>query len=290
VESTDNSLIMLLKHVPTPPVSDTYPPFTVAEMPLQEWLEYDDNEEGMEDLHLSERAQTAMDWETVLHKVDSSADGLSSQKINSMMMGNNIQTTKTIDIDLVKDLTGLIDPPEPITKVWPPTPLYPLAPVYYPTLTLTDYALLVGTPDIRLHLIHTIGEQRIASLKALIKSCEQEVNAWQKRLDLLVYQKQILDDLVPLAGEHIAGLKDTAKRTDDLTKEIAERKLDYPAVAHILDIKTAAYKKHQGSPIIPNRAQSRPMNQRSTSLATNQTPQHSLSIPSGFRYIVPSIN
>jgi hypothetical protein len=86
VECTDNYLIILLVHVPTPPVSDTYPPFAVAEMPLREWLEYDDNEEGMENLHLSECAQTAMDWETVLHKVNSSTDGLSSQKISSMMM------------------------------------------------------------------------------------------------------------------------------------------------------------------------------------------------------------
>lgn len=53
---------MLLEHVPTPPVSDTYPPFIFAEMSLREWLEYDDNGEGAEDLHLSERAQMAMNW------------------------------------------------------------------------------------------------------------------------------------------------------------------------------------------------------------------------------------
>ena len=272
VESTDNSLMMLLEHIPTPPVSGSYPLFAVADMPLREWLAYDDNEEGTGDLHLSERAEIAMDWETVVGKIDSRTDGLSSQTIELAMTGIATQSKKTIDIDTVKDLTGLVDPPEPITKVWPPAPMYPLAPVYYPTLTLTDYALLVATPDIRMHLVQAISEQRIGSLKALIRSCEEEITGWQKQLDVLVYQKKILDDLVPSAKKHVAVLKETARTMDVLTKEIDDRKSTYPAISHILDIKTAAYKKTQGSPMVSKQVQ--PHRSRYTLLPLSLTNSH----------------
>lgn len=121
-----------------------------------------------------------------------------------------------------KDLTGLVDPPEPVSNVWPRAPSYPPAPVHYPPLSLTDYAFLLGTPRQKMLLVQAIAEQQINAMANLVDLMDDEIQTWQKDLEMLIEQDHLLSNLTFPGRAHATLLKDTAKKSDALTTRIED--------------------------------------------------------------------
>jgi hypothetical protein len=281
VDATDKSLTLLLEHIPTSPVSNKYPPFLIADMPLHEWMEIDVNEEESFEQYPSQRIQISRDWETEVSRVESGADELDPRKIEKAMDGGP-PSKRSIDTDIIKDLTGLIDPPEPVSNVWPRAPSYPPAPVSYPPLTLTDYAFILGTTRQKMHIVQAIAEQQINAMTNMIHLLNDEIQIWQKDLDLLVEQDQLLGNLTFNGRTRAASLKDIAMKSDALTTRIEDQKLANPSLIRALNLKQKS--QQQTSPVVSNQAQFRSMDTQPSAKQRSVTPQESPILPFGFRY------
>jgi hypothetical protein len=273
VEASDKSLILLLEHIPTLPISDKYPPFPIADMPLETWISINASEEESFEQYPSQRSQSARDWKSEISILESGEDELDPRKLNeSMEVGSHSN--------------GIIDtnnpPEEPTSSVWPPAPSFPPAPVHYPQLSLTDYAYLLGTPRQKMLLVQAIAEQQINAMTNMIHLMDDEITTWQKDLDTLVEQDRLLSNLTAAGREHAASLKDIARKSDALTTRIEDRKLANPSIIRALNLKQKS--QQGGSPVLQSQAQFRSMDSQLPVKQRSVTPQESPVMSYALRY------
>jgi hypothetical protein len=193
-----SSLQLILEHIPTQPTSDgQYPPFPVADMPLDEWLAASES------------------FPPPVTKDDMAVDYITKEP-KIMMDGTNEFTQEA--------LNQFPQPPfEPATiPLAVPNPiLIKPARMYAPELTAADLAFLSGNTAMKVAIAHAYAQEELNAWPLWYDLCGRQILSWRKKIKELEESEAQLRErkkngmkLLELLLHTKSGLEATRNRTE----------------------------------------------------------------------------
>lgn len=235
-EASDNTLKVLLQHVPTPAAKKSLPPWRIETCSLSEWQTFFEDEDYRRPVSDSDTVLGAVqrDMEDLRH----SSNNLPPQKVKQIADKEgraSKDSAQKLDDALSQLPRNPFEDTNAATDRTPPDPFtLPPATLYSAPITPTDYVFITGSTAMKVEIAIGLAEQEIMGWGLLATHCQNQSTIWNQRLVDLKIQHDILKQS-RTAGERIhAMLSKQAKKVDASQAEIDAARSN-PAVARLLD-------------------------------------------------------